>query len=205
VEAIKMQYEYLENAGKLEIEYKGRLLDANSLGILQINLQEMADLVALNLVEAAGLLGRYYAPYGFLRHFRREIPHRSIIRVEVRELKVGSLYQEVVFYIPNILADPDVRAVLQGLAGTIIWEIGKATVRGIKLLRNKKPVELPPPTSNPREQFDISPNLRDIGIAIAENADDEGAQIIFRSRYAEGENEAIFTIPGKGNYPYDED
>ncbi len=48
--------------------------------------------------------------------------------------------------------------------------------------------------------FDIGPNLREIALAIAENANDEGVGLKFIHRAAEVEIEVVLKIAGKGNY-----
>ena len=54
-----MQFQTLENASPLEIRYEGERLDLYTMGLFQLQLQDVVDKVALGLLFQAGLLELY--------------------------------------------------------------------------------------------------------------------------------------------------
>ena len=51
-----IQFQTLENASPLEIRYEGERLDLYTMGLFQLQLQDVVDKVALGLLSQAGLL-----------------------------------------------------------------------------------------------------------------------------------------------------
>ena len=51
-----MQFQPLENASPLEIIYSGERLDLYTLGIFQLQMQDVIDKVTLGLLSQAGLI-----------------------------------------------------------------------------------------------------------------------------------------------------
>ena len=54
-----IQFQTLENASPLEIRYEGERLDLYTMGLFQLQLQDVVDKVALGLLFQAGLLELY--------------------------------------------------------------------------------------------------------------------------------------------------
>jgi len=113
----------IEDGGSLEIAYEGPPLDLQTLGVLHLNLQDIVDHVAFAVLRDEELIG----PYGQRRRssapFRRAYDGR-IVRAQPTKIEIGSLYEQIAFFVPAVLADPDVRSVLQNLAANIVWAIG---------------------------------------------------------------------------------
>ena len=125
-----MEYAQLEEAGQLAIEYRGRPLDAFSVAVLHFSLQDIFDRVAWATLEREGMLGprysRFRPPYAYARRFGHQF-----VRAEIQEIRSGSLLETIAFLIPAVIADPDIRAVLQNLAANIIYQIGASHVRHV--------------------------------------------------------------------------
>ncbi|MCG8345886.1 MAG: hypothetical protein MI685_12120 [Chlorobiales bacterium] len=202
-----MEYTYLKEAGMLSIHFNGKPLDTYSLGILQLNLQEIFDKVAYSDLEVEGLyhrrLKRYlsrnvFAPCyvyssqkttGLLKRIlTKYLPKKvivtnsdiRIIRAEIKSINVGSLIENVCFLIPAVLADPNVRAVLQGLASNIIYAIGTSGVRGVIYNDDSN--------QKSKSYTDVGDNVRGIAQILAEN---EGGKICFESEYPSGDKETV--------------
>lgn len=85
-------------------------MDASPLGILQLQLQEIVDKVATELLARDRLLDPRDP-----RSRRRGVYGRSeerVVRIKVEQIQSGSLFQEVSFWVQSVLADPDMRSVL---------------------------------------------------------------------------------------------
>lgn len=176
-----MEHEYLEESGRLRIEYQGDKLDAYTLAILNLNLQDIIDKVAYSSLHREGLLGpshRRFRP-------RSALPTYSdsrIIKAEVSEIRSGSLFEEISFLIPVVLADANVRAVLQGLVANIIFAISTSGIRGVF---GQQPKDYDSRDFRRRLPSDpeIGGNLRDITMALSENG---GGEIEFSHQTPNG-------------------
>ena len=178
-----MKFQHLEGVS-LEIEYQGAPLDLYTIGILHLNLQEIADKVGLGLLSQAGLIEPTWKRARYLPQ-RPFYPLERIIRAEVRKIETGSFIESIGFAVAIMMADPNVIAILQNIGANIIWAIGESGVRGIKervskpnrfrwFRRDADPVE-------------IGPNLREVLVAIAHNNQGKTASIKFNSRFPSGE------------------
>lgn len=178
-----MEFQRLEGAGILEIEYEGTPLDLYAFGILQTNLQDIIDKVSFGTLSQEGLLEPSWKRPKYLP-IRPPSAYRRFVKAEVQSVKIGSLDQGIVFAIATVLADPYVIAIMQNLAANVIWAIGASGVRGIK-----KKLSSPPENYlwRQRDPFDVGPNLRDVALAIAENNEGKSAEIKFRHRSPNGE------------------
>jgi len=190
-----MKYEMLEEAGNLEIEYVGKPLDLYSFGVLHLNIQDIIDKVAFYTLSEAGLLEPSWRRQKYLPT-RVPSAYRRLLRAEIRTLKVGSLSESIIFGAISVLADSNVRAVLQNLLSNIIWAIGVSGVKGI-IQKNVSPSEIGP-RKHRTDPCEIGPNLRDVLVAIAENNESKDSEIRFRYK---SQRQEIFevTIQIKGH------
>jgi hypothetical protein len=187
-----MRYEQLENSSPLEIEYSGDLLDLYTFGVFHLNMQEIVDKVSLGLLSQAGLLEPTWKRASYLPR-RPFVPSERIVKAEVRQVRVGSLEEYIVFTVASVLGDPNVIAIMQNLGANIIWAIGESGVRGIKnkiygqpnkfrwFYRDDDPVE-------------IGANLRDVLMAIAKNNNGKKAEIRFKSKSPNKEQTEVVII-----------
>lgn len=123
-----MRYELLE-VQPLKISYEGESLDIVTLGVLQLQLQEITDKVAYSLLSREDLFDREPRSYRPRRLYSFE--DDRIIKSQVKSIQSGSLEQEISFIVLSALADPDVRSVLLGVASNIVYAIGTSGVKGI--------------------------------------------------------------------------
>jgi len=182
-------YEYLDERANLSIEYKGKVLDSYTLGIFHLNLHEITEKVALELIDRNEILGISYHKFGY-RYRRINFPRhlRKVIRAEVSEITVGSLSETIKFAVLATLSDPNTRAVLQGFVGNLLFAIISSGVRGITSnIRHNENIVVP------NDPFDIGSNLRDVMIALAENNPGQGFALAFRN----GDTEVRIEIPGQ--------
>ena|SRR5688572_789658 len=124
-----MQFEALNEAGVLEIDYSGSPLDLYAFGILHINIQEIIDKVALMMLLEQGILDPSWRRPRSLP-FRVPRSQPLIVKAEIHSVQVGSLFEALTFAIPVVLADPNVRAVLQNLTANLLWGVGMSGIRG---------------------------------------------------------------------------
>ena len=182
-----MQYEELEQAGKLAIEFQGEKLDVYSLAIMQINVQEIIDEVL-----HAYLHGMIKTHVSGERNRRRFLfSHHSearVLRSEIEKIHSSSLIEEIGFKVLSVVADSDVRAVLQSFAGGVVYAILASGVRGIIGKNKRKP-----------ERFAYVPNvaeyMRPIIQVLSQNG---GGKLTFKAKI-NGETEEIIEIKIKGN------
>lgn len=163
----------IEDAGTLEIAYDGRPLDLEAIGVLHLNIQDIIDRVAYTILRSEDLVG----PYGQRR--RSSTAYRAfygsrVVRAQPTKISIGSFYATIAFLIPVVLSDPDVRAVLQNLAGSVVWSIATSRYARWCGESNKSPERLQAPRY-PR--IDVGANIRDIAMALAENG---GGALKFR-------------------------
>ena len=170
-----MQYEILKEVQPLKINFICDTLDVATLGILQLQLQEITDKVAYSSLlddETVDprLLNRFYYPRDTYFSSDSDRSYDRIIKAQVNYIRSGSLEQEVVFALSSILIDPDVRSVVLGVASNIVYAIGASGVEGVtkkvfgKLATNK---------TNTIDPFNISNNVRTILKAMASNGNSE--------------------------------
>ena len=167
-----MRYEMLEEVQPLKISYEGETLDIVTLGVLQLQLQEITDKVTYSLLSREDLLDQQPRSYRPRRLYSFE--DDRIVKSQVKSIKSGSLEQEISFIVLSALADPDVRSVLLGIASNIIYAIGTSGVKGItkKMLGrmdNNKPNRVDP--------FNISAHLRVILRALTTNGNGKKARL----------------------------
>jgi hypothetical protein len=179
-----LEYEEVSEAGTLRIDYHGRSLDTHSIAVIHLNLQEIYDKVAWGTLADKFRWPDIPFYFGWRHpHYRyyRWLPDQRLVRAEIRELQTGSLVETVVLLIPAVLADPNVRAVLQNLAANIIYEIGATRLRGVRKDDQKS---APRSQSRIPPMFDVRSNVREIVQAIAENG---GGKLRFTHKSPEGE------------------
>lgn len=188
-----MTYDHLEEAGMLSVVYSGPPLDLYAVGMLQVNLQEIFDRVAFWLSAEAGLMFPDSRRRGW-RGLPAWQPSPRIVRGELRSIATGSLTQEVVFVVARVLSDPDMRAVLQGFSGNVVFAIAAS---GLRVIRQRS-VEATRPVrefwARRPDPADVGPNLRSIIAAVAESVPYGKANISIRSKTSAGEHEVIITI-----------
>lgn len=180
-----MEFEELSEAGTLQVDYDGRALDTYALGVIHLNLHEMYEKVAWGMLEKEfGWPDVPHRRWRWHRHYRW-LTDQRLVRAEIRGLRSGSLYETAAFLIPVVLADPDVRAVLQNLVANIIYEIGATRLKGVRK-DNQKAVSrtqsrLPP-------MFDPRNNVRQVIQALGENG---GGKVRFTHKSKEGESTTV--------------
>jgi hypothetical protein len=175
-----MEFEFLEEAGTLDVEYRGEPLDLYSFGVFHLNMQDIIDKVAFWLLSQEGLLEPSWKRPKYLP-VKPPPAYRRFVRAEIREIQIGSLYEALTFSIAAVLADPDVRAVLQNLVANVIWAVSLSGVRGVIKRIVPPPPNIPPLRRRP-DPFDIGPNLRDSIMAIAEVNSGRPSEITFKYR-----------------------
>lgn len=188
-------FQRFERAGKLVVQWEGEPLDLYSIAILQLNLQEIVERVGSWLVSEAGLLYPLPGRPRIWRGLPPWQPSPRILRAVPEAIHVGSLFQEISFFIANVLADRDFRTVLQNLAAHIVWAVSVSDVRGVR--REQVPPPAPPLRSYYRDRSDpveIGPNLRATIVALAESVPNGEAAITLRSTGTEHDVQVRITI-----------
>jgi len=161
-------YEELEEAGQLIIKIDGNSLDVYTLGVLQINLHYISNKVAYWLLSQEGILEPTWRRPKYLS-VKRSFSQIDIIKVKINEVKAGSWYESVRFFLATALAEPDIRAILQNLAANIIWAIGASGIRGIVTKPEIQPPKIYPPLLKRQDPIEIGPNLRETIMSLSQN------------------------------------
>jgi len=179
-----MRYDEVESIAPLSLEYQGPTLDLYTLGVLQMNLQEIVDKVSHDLLRDEELVGIYFQRYrynGNISHFF----NGRIVKANVKHISSGSLYEDITFSVLAAVSDSDVRAVLQSLGAAIIFEIVKTGYAKLTKHResNNTNSSIRKRHKHPTKSFDVGPNIRAIVIALAENG---GGQLKIKSKSEEG-------------------
>lgn len=192
-----MRYEPLEEAGTLEVVLQGNPPDLDAFGIAQTHLQEIVDRVAYWVAVEGGLLPPTRTQLPHLRRLGRAFrlgEPGHLVKGRVLGASSGPLVHEIGFVLAAVVADPDMRAILQNLAANVVWAIGRSGLRGIR--RNSN---LEPPPRAPRleraDPADIGPNLRTVILALAESG--QTSEIRIRSkRGGRVEHEVLISLEG---------
>ncbi|MCD5364067.1 hypothetical protein [Chromobacterium aquaticum] len=155
-------YTELPEAGVLAIEYCGENLDMNAIAVIQLNLQAIAEKVAAHVtgVRISEDVRTAFSP-GITGRF--EYTLNPTIRLVPNEIRIGSLFEYVIPFVP-ILTDPDVRAAMQGVLGNIIFTIGNSTPGNYFQAETKGKT---PRAATP--QIEIGPNVAAIAVALAQH------------------------------------
>ena len=174
-----MEFQRLQEAGTLEISYSGRPLDLYTFGVVQLNVHDIVDKVALSLLSQEGVIEPTWKRPRYLSQ-RPPLPYQRIIEAEISQVEIGSLNEVIVFAIASILADPNVLAVLQNLAANVVWAIGASGVRGIQ-----RRMSAPPNNylwrRKDSDPIEIGANLREVLLALVEHNDGHNAELRIRS------------------------
>lgn len=145
------RYELLETAGTVTIEYQGDQLDLYSFGLFQIGFQRIVDKVVFRLLSQKGIISSSWAESDYEFAQVPEI-YQGIVRAEIQSIQMGSIIQEIVFYISSTFFNEQTAiAILQNLAASVIWAIGANSIKGI---RSSTPKNTPPPILVPPEKQD---------------------------------------------------
>lgn len=192
-----MRYEPLEEAGTLEVVLTSGPPDLDALGVAQTHLQEIVDRVAYWVAIEEGLLAPSRRQLPHLRRLGREFRLGEpgyLVKGRVLGAASGSLLHEIGFVLAAVVADPDMRAVLQNLAANVVWAIGRSGLRGVRTNTN-----LDQPSGRPRQDrvdpVDIGPNLRPVLLALAESG--QGGEVRIRSkRGGRVEHEVVISLRG---------
>jgi hypothetical protein len=183
-----MEYNEIEEAGKLKVFYEGPTLDLLTIGRLQINLHRIIEHVAIvTLGENESVLDflkfdhisitrkQFSTMWRRYPDFRRRgypifypelylnednFADAPIVRTTCHRAEVGSWEQELGFAIISTLSHPDIRAALQGLGGNILYAIMNSGLRGISAIKGCEPRSNDP--SSNFDPFDVGPNVADI-------------------------------------------
>jgi hypothetical protein len=191
-----VRYEPLEEAGTLSVVYSGPALDLFAIGVLQANLQEIFDKVAFWLSAEAGLV----SPDPRRRPWRGLPPWQPpprIVRGELKHIAVGSLTQEIAFVLAAVLSDPDVRAILQGFAGNVVFAIARTGLQSIQ----ETAVEATRPIRHfwrdRQDPADLGANVRSMAVAVAESVPNGKATIRIKARGRGMEQEVVIMIDNR--------
>ena len=175
-----MRYEKFEEGGNLVIRYDGPNLSLHAFGVIQLNVQEIIDKVLYYS------LTRDHEIFPRDRRYRRgAFPSfhepESVLRTEISRVNSGSL-EEVVGFMIAAFADPDVRAVLQGFAGNVVYALSKSGLD--KYIRNSKNIEERKEkyrgSSHFKDKYDVGPNTRAIIQAVVAELNGRSASIKFK-------------------------
>jgi hypothetical protein len=164
-----MIFERLESDSSLEVAYEGARLDLYALGVVHINLQEIIDKVAYWSLSQEGILEPTWRRPKYLPpRFTRASPR--LVRAELESIRLGSLFETIMFSVASVLADPNTIAILNNLAANTIWAAGLSGIRGVRQRWNQRqqPPDVPP-LRRENDPFDVGPNLRDMMLAVSEN------------------------------------
>ncbi len=193
-----MRYELLEEAGHLEIDCNVDTLDLFAVGVLHINLQDILDKTAFWLLSEE----RFLEPtWRRPKYIPRRAPYERIVRAQVEEIKAGSLLEILSMSVAAVLADPNVRAVLQNLFANAIWAMGASGIKGIHSRPEEPPRKLPPPFRRRRDPLDVGANLREIALALAERCDGKTIELKFSHETSPQERtELVIRIDGERSW-----
>ena len=186
-----MQYELIDEAQPLQINYEGPTLDAITLGVLQVQLQEITDKVAYGLLAREDLFAYQRSSIRPRRLYF--LDEDRIVRAPVSQIHSGSLQQELTFAVLSVLADSDVRSVLLGVASNIVYAIGTCGVKGVvKQALGRFEFGRP----NRPDPFNISANVRTILRAMAANSN--GGKMMLRLSHQRGNEKVEVEIQIEG-------
>ncbi|MCI0418876.1 MAG: hypothetical protein L0312_06590 [Acidobacteria bacterium] len=190
-----MQYELLEEAGTLEVSLTGQSPDLDALGVLQTHLQEIVDRVAYWVAFEGGMLPPTSMNMPHLRRLGRAFRLGQpgyLVKGRLLKASTGSLIQEIGIALAVVVADPDMRAVLQNLAANVVWAISVSGVRGLRQREGSVPFEQNSRYRNRLDPVDVGPNLRTILLALAESG--QAGELHFRTRARGVEQEVSIKI-----------
>ncbi|MCS6945864.1 MAG: hypothetical protein RMK97_10705 [Sutterellaceae bacterium] len=106
-----------------------------------------------------------------------------LVRAEINELRIGSLFETFTFLVPAFLAQPDVRAVLQNLVASVIFEIAKSRISGVRTKNTLASSR--PPTCSPRPPaLDVGTNIKNVVSALSANG---GGNVRLKHRTPQGD------------------
>ena len=171
-----MSLELYEQAGSLEIEYQGEPLDLRHFGQFHVALALFIEKVIIGLFRQENVRVPEVNDFYFTQSW---LSLRDIIRVEVSKVQIGSLNETIAFVV-YVLAQPDMRAILQNLAANVVWTISTIGAPYIsrRQVRTPEPIAYSPLK---RESLDIGQNLREVMMAILSNGDKD-TELTFRYR-----------------------
>jgi hypothetical protein len=155
-------YTAAPEAGTLTIDYNGEHLDMNAIAVIHLNLQVIAENVLENMLDdnIPQDMRRAFSP-GITGRFEYSL--NPTIRLVPTEIRIGSLFESVIPFIP-LLADADVRAAMQGVLGNIIFTIGCASFGAYFSTETKGQPLQPIPTP-----IDVGANIAAIAVALAQH------------------------------------
>ncbi len=185
-----MQYETLEDSQPLQIDYAGPTLDAMTLGVLQVQLQEITDKVAYGLLARENLFEHQQSPRPRRLYF---LDDDRVVKARVSQIQSGSLQEGITFAVLSVLADPDVRSVLLGVASNIVYAIGASGVKGIARQALGRLESDRPKRSDP---FGIAANVRTILRAMASNSN--GGKMTLKFSHQRGNEKVEVEIQIEG-------
>lgn len=175
------RYLSFEKTQTLEINFDGPHLDALTLAHLNFTLHLIVNKVAI-------LDRRFFPEFPIWAISRRHYPFPypefpQIVRLEIDQLKSGSLQEIVTLAIAAVLSDEAARAILQHLAANVIWAIAKSGVRGIKSKLGKDESE----ETSRLDPFDIGPELAGTMKHIIDCNPGKSCRLKFRTKTREGD------------------
>ncbi len=197
-----MEYLPFEDAGTLDIEYEGPVLDLYALAIFELEFHRIIQkAVDYSFQELIILKKHPFFPVAFIHplffHEGFEFPEKgreSIIRYrgfplvkgQVHHIELGSLSQAIVFVIASVVNNPDFRAILQGLGGNILYGIFHSGIRSIKAISGKFTEAPKPPVFDP---LDLGPNMLKIVKALVDNSNGKATKLKIKQKVKENETE----------------
>lgn len=170
-----MNYVSLGEEEGFRIEIQGCKIDAYTLGVININIQIILDKVVAQTLDEHGLFSDDISVFfaNLYRYYRPFPVRRGLARADVINIGIGSLIQDVLIQIPSVLADANVRGVLQGVAGNIIYGIGTSGINGIRNISENARKWIKREHAGRNDPFGLGENVRSILLVLAENYPDK--------------------------------
>lgn len=223
-----MKYDRLDEAGTIHIHYEGPSLDALALGILEVQLHRIAEKVAVATLVSDRrsvfdlLQHPSFLPPGAWRQLRKRWPKSfdpmlyydfvpqslvdiegyasdsPVVRLRSESIRSGSLYQDLAVYLASALSNSDVRAVLQGFGGNLLYAIINSGLRGIEWVGER--IQLPSGERKTQsvpvvfDPFDVGPNLREIAKELIANSNGEASTLKITHKVRDGQKEIVIQL-----------
>lgn len=185
-----MEFEPCKEAGTIEIDYTGEPLNLESFGYFHLNVQQIINNVVIGLIESTG------RPVpGVWPERQRAWVRDQLVKAEINDLQIGSL-NEIISFATFVMAEPDLRAILQNLAANVVWAISTSGLPNV--IRTMKRPSQPMTVTSTHGTPDVGRNLANIMLAIADSNGFEESELTFRYKSPAHETmEVTLKIEGK--------
>jgi len=172
-------YVTLDEVGTLKLIYNGPMFSLYDFSVFNLQIDRLINDIAISLIRRYGnpqILGEVQQvsipPYFVDNedHTIREFPSIGypIVDVRVSSIRIGSFEEVLSFAILPILADPDIRSILQNIAANVVWLLGSNLGTVIKGSLIKPQLATP--------MLEIGSNLKEV---LLEHARQTGGDVQF--------------------------